>query len=592
MLLTKDQIKPMLQQAQSQGVDPTEVLQDLQQRGYELEGFGQPFTPAPQVEEQKPNVLQRVGRGAQRVAEGAARFLGVGEATKAVGELLSGTERKRQQSLEDAVATQSQIAQQLQAAKTSGQDTTNLMNALQQQSAVIAEIGEQETVTADPVKTAGGFASLGALAVPVGKIAQGVQSGVRAIPAVGSRIGEGAARTLGNIVGGGATGAASDVGINLAETGEAQLGLGTALGAGIPVVGSVFRTISPVVGEVAAELGGVVTGTKQAAIKEAFEAGLEGGGQLSDFRNALRGNIQGDDIVQAMDDIAIQSRSRLNQEFAEVLGEQAQRNVRLEPVRQNFISKLNDFGVSIGEEGLDFTRSQFEFNETAQNQLKKLYSSVLGRGDDIALRDADVLRQAIGDNLDKLTGDKTATRRLQSLLTSVQDDIRSQAVNAVPEYGDLLQRQAPQRELLSEARKVLFTSDANKDKQMRRVLSILRDNNEARKAIVESIEQMSGTNLTAQIAGQQLSEMLPRGLIGVLAGNAVLGSVGGIFSPKILVAAALSSPRVVGEFVSSLGVTGRNAKQLRAGVQNIKNSLPMLDNLSIRAGSTLQQELD
>jgi hypothetical protein len=113
-------------------------------------------------------------------------------------------------------------------------------------------------------------------------------------------------------------------------------------------------------------------------------------------------------------------------------------------------------------------------------------------------------------------------------------------------------------ELVQEIEKALSLGQKSSvDTAMRKLQSLMRNNVNTsygyRDQLAESMIQQGGRDIMPALAGQAMSELLPRGLQRVAAGSggAGLALTGNV--PAAAALAALSSPRLVGEAAYGVG---------------------------------------
>ena len=171
----------------------------------------------------------------------------------------------------------------------------------------------------------------------------------------------------------------------------------------------------------------------------------------------------------------------------------------------------------------------------------------------------------------------------------IDDGVRSVrlAGEQVPGYGKMLDNFGETSEFLSELERGLSAGDkATIDQAYRRIATTLKTNNEQRMNLVRELDEATGGSLLSDISGQQLSEALPRGLIGtylapIIAGGAIAGGV----TPAILPGLLLASPRTVGEFARSLGIGTAKTEALIDAIAEARG-------LFIKAGALAGAEVD
>lgn len=365
---------------------------------------------------------------------------------------------------------------------------------------------------------------------------------------------------LGRVGAGAATGYGIDVASNLSEgkTGSAamQPSVGTALGTAIPLTAPFGKLLGRLVGETM----GVTTGTGYGSIKQAFSAGLKGidSKEYSAFRSALLGNSAPETIVN-------QANSELNNiiaqrrvTFQNALGEitKDSKSLDISPVNTALQDGLKKFRIGIGEDGaLDFSRSSIRFDDAAQSTVQKIYDTMKGFGTQAGDRTAvgvDSLKQALHDLY-------SPSSNVRALVTSVGKAARD-VLSKVPGYDQMEQEYADKTKLISDIQKSLSIGNGVQiDTAYRRLTSALRLNNEFRSEMMKTLDQATGGTLSPEVAGEQLSEWLPRGLMRPLEGaGALYAGMQGALLP-LLKFAVMASPRAVGELVSGLGLTAKEA---------------------------------
>jgi hypothetical protein len=116
----------------------------------------------------------------------------------------------------------------------------------------------------------------------------------------------------------------------------------------------------------------------------------------------------------------------------------------------------------------------------------------------------------------------------------------------VPGYQALTKDYEDASELLKTVRKELSADHPNPGTTFRKLSYALNQHNEFRKVLLEDLDRAAGTDVSGQIAGYHLRQLVPRGLAGVGAGLAAAYE----HDPRALLAGAIGSPRVAGELMS------------------------------------------
>lgn len=433
-------------------------------------------------------------------------------------------------------------------------------------------------VVGDVVRTGATFA-------PVGKIAGAVAKGARALG-----IGGKAAQTTGNIVAGGATGAGADIGVSMAEGEDVSLGLGTALGAGIPasspIVSALSRASAKIAGRASSEITGALTGTSQETIEQAFNAAKAGGKELDAFTESLRGKTTPEALVGTLRNQIDTVASQRSQLFRSTLEELGDTVVPTAPAKQQFMDDLISTGIKITDDGmLDFSGSKLRTVPNAQSKLVQAWAEIQKMPETLSLAEIDTTRQAI-KGIKSIAGDEPSANLANMLIDDAVRAVRKSG-EQVEGYGTMLDNFSETSDFLDEIGKGLMSGDnATIDQAYRRMATSLKTNNEQRMALVQELDAMTDGAILSGIAGQQLSEVLPRGIFRqILAGSAGVSAITGAVTPAIIPTLVFASPRAVGEFVRALGIGSAKADMIIESVAQAKVLL-------IKAGAITGAELD
>ena len=395
--------------------------------------------------------------------------------------------------------------------------------------------------------------------------------------AVGSKV-------AGNVISGATGGYLADVGYGLAEGEGADAlkpGMGTLVGAAVPAVSPALRGTT----KLTQEAVGKLTGTSGQTLRE-FGAAIQAGGKQADEAvKALRGQTSPEQIVENAKNALSDIFKKRNDEYVSALSKISDdtKTYDISPIVKDLKTQLDNFGAVLTPDGnLDFSRSPIRFNKQAQSEIQTIFDELKGFG----LKPGD--RTAVGiDSLkrsfqDLYSESSEARSFVESMGKSTRDILKQ-----VPGYDELTSKYSQDTELINELRKGLSLGDkAQIDTTFKKLVSVLRTNNEMRLQLAREINAVAGDTLIPQIAGQQLSEVLPRGIIGqvggVIGGASLLSGVGLL---PVIQAALVSSPRLVGEVIRVLGIAGR-------GASKVKNLLiPKNMNLQLPGDALLESKL-
>jgi len=517
--LTRQQVEELIKKA-PKGTDPEKVVRGILDRGYEIEGLSvQPNKPI-----EKPSLNQRV--------------------------------------------------------MDTGTKVTNMLggkNVAETFGAEIAKIGatpeERQIISQDQPgvrETIGSALSLGSVFAPVGRIAKGVATGAKAL-------GLGASKMIGNVAAGGATGAAADIGMDMSEGRSPTLGLGTLLGAGIPaaspVVSAISRASAKLAGRGIAEVQGALTGTSAETVEQAFNAARTGGKDLEQFTAALRGKTTPEALVNTVRQNIGSISSQRQALFKDTLAELGDQIVNTAPAKNGLLAKLQEAGISISNNGaLDFSRSKLKLVPAAQTKLQTAWQEIASLPPQSDLASIDTTRQAL--KALSLAGDDGSANLANKLIDDAVRGVRATG-EQIDGYGKMLDNFGETSEFLDELEKGLSSGKQQTiDQAYRRMATALRTNNEQRMALIRELDQATDGAILSTIAGQQLSEALPRGIFRqIAAGIAGAGVISGGVTASIIPALVMASPRVTGEFVRALGITAKQAEIIIGAIGDARSVL-------------------
>jgi hypothetical protein len=304
-------------------------------------------------------------------------------------------------------------------------------------------------------------------------------------------------------------------------------------------------------GKLTAEVLGATTGVGGTPIREAFEAGAEGGKRGELFQESMRGKRDPAAVVaDAMENLS-QLRRRRNEQYRQSMAQ----GVLKDPTTLNFA------GIDAAlQRGFD----RFSFGGKVTNQqgasavasVKKLVDEwkAGNPGQFHTVEGFDALKQAIYEIQDTLPMEaKNARAAIGDIYNAVKSDIVKQA----PDYGKVMKGYEEASQLIREIEKTLsLNPTATIDTKLRKLQSIMRNNVNTnygqRVKLVDEIEGQPNL-LKPQLAGQSLEQATPRGIQSATQPMAVAST--GFFQgiPEAIGLATASSPRLVGEMAYKLG---------------------------------------
>lgn len=423
----------------------------------------------------------------------------------------------------------------------------------------------------------GGILGKGAQAVGAApKVVNALQSG-------GLSLGAPAATTIPGAVGNAAlrTGAGAVTGgamAGLVEPEQAKTGaiIGGALPGAVKVAGAVGSGLRSA-GE---HMLGAMTGTGREAIKGAFQAGKTGS---TEFLDNMRGKASFDDVVDAAKQGLRSMRAERGTHYRSGMVDiKADKSVLdMLPITKA-VDDLNASGSFKGK----------TINEKSAGVVKEIADKV----DDWAKsapaeyhtpEGLDALKQAIGDIRDSTQFGTPARRAADRVYNAIKAQIQEQA----PTYSKVMKDYSEASQTISEIEKALSLGEkASKDTAIRKLQSLMRNNAQTnygnRLSLAKTLEDKGGVNLGPAIAGQSMSSMLPRGMVGAIEKAGMVGAP--FVAPGALLAAPFTSPRLMGEALYSMGALSGRAGGATRGMLGApgQNGMleEMLSNPALRAG--------
>lgn len=379
---------------------------------------------------------------------------------------------------------------------------------------------------------AGGMLAKGLSAAPtvasrVPGLIQALRSGGMTGPNIGTRV-----------AGGAVSGGASAALVNPEDVGS-----GAAIGAALPVVGRAGSAITKM-------LGGT-TGVGEEALKQAYQAGKQGGTKATSFVEAMREG-------QSMNNVLDAARANLS-----AMNAQKQNAYRSGMVDIRNDKSILDFANIDDAVGKAFDMATFKGqvkNQDAVNALSKIRDSIdewksLDAAEFHTPEGLDALKQRVGGLLESIPFEqKTARTAAGNVYNSIKNEINTQA----PTYAKVMKDYHSASETMKEIERALSLGQrASDDTAMRKLQSLMRNNVNTnygyRDTLARQLEQAGGNEFMPALAGQALNDYMPRGIQRAVnpAGAIGIGALGNI--PAAVGMGLVSSPRLVGEAMYKAG---------------------------------------
>lgn len=419
---------------------------------------------------------------------------------------------------------------------------------------------------------------------PVGRIAKGISVGAKALPVVNK-----IAQPIANIGTGAIVGGAGQALGNIAEGKSPEIGTGAMLGAGISSI--------PYVGKGLARLGsealGATTGTGAGVINK-YTSSIAKGGEIADIANqARKGNLNPQDIVEEAKTAFGTLIKERSDDYSTQLSKLKTKSNVIDhtPIIQKFNKQLEDFGVFFNSDGSpNFSRAPGlgRYEKDLQGLSSTLAEWGTREGDN-TIAGIDKLKQVIDDFKIGSQDSKKFDTFVSNLRSEAKDIIKrdlmkSKDLKTLSTYEKMLGDYEKSTKEIREIQKALSLGDkASVDTAFRKLSTVLRTNNEIRQQAIQRLDEITGGTLLPKIAGQQLSEILPRGLSRIVTtGGTGIGLATGAGIISMLKIALFTSPRLVGKLLNILGIFGKNAELVKQAL--IKGGISPGDSLLDKIG--------
>jgi hypothetical protein len=350
------------------------------------------------------------------------------------------------------------------------------------------------------------------------------------------------------------------------------LAIGAAAKVG-PVAGAVASKATQLPARGVSEIQGALTGTSGETIRQAFNAARAGGKELDEFTSALRGKTTPEQLVNRLREGTEQINAEKSARFGQMIETIGDQPVTTTNIASEVAQDLQKIGVKINGDGsLNFSESKFRTVPQAATKLQAMYDEVLRLGDQQTVKGVDTSRQALAALM--MTGDDASAKTANMAITGAINRVRT-AGKSVKGYGEALTQFGDDSEFLNEITRALSSGDkATIDTAYRKLATTLKTNNEQRRNLLSELDQATGGYILSAVAGQQLSEELPRGIFRqIAAGMAGVSVATGGVSAGLLPALVFASPRVTGEVLRALGIAAGKVDGLLGAFSKVKAEL-------------------
>ena len=187
----------------------------------------------------------------------------------------------------------------------------------------------------------------------------------------------------------------------------------------------------------------------------------------------------------------------------------------MDDLQQSFIDNLDDSRVvvDVSDDGikLNFDNSTIT-QKASQKQISEMFDDIINWTDDTP-EGLDVLKQRVQDRF--LGGE--GTKKADRFSTIVSNQIKDKVVAQVPEYAEMTRKYGEITDMMNDINKVLKVGDDKaKMTAMTRLQQTMKDNLSMRKDMLDTLEELSGMDISASISGSALKSLVPKGMQGII----------------------------------------------------------------------------
>ena len=364
------------------------------------------------------------------------------------------------------------------------------------------------------------------------KLIKGISTGLSSIPKIGTTINKATLPAAGAIEGGVASGFSG---------GDIKEGatIGGLLGAAIPASIAGVKKLAPY-------LASVASGVSDKTLRKAYEIGEKGSKEAQRIFQEQRTGRAG--INEVLDDAEDALRRIKDKAIKKYQGTKEALFADKTPLDVSDI--LDTTRKEIGStmyEGLSIIPKE------EANKITEIARVVDRFKDKNTIEGLDAMKRAVQSvNINPLE-QRQAGRIQTSIANTIKDTIKRQN----PAYKDLQKEYSDVQDVINSIRQELKVGSGNRATTTRSIMQAMRDNvnaNFGRKAdLLSLLEQEGNKELSAGLAGQELSPWIPRGLARIVPQALATAGATMAVPPSALLTIPASSPRLAGGIAYSLG---------------------------------------
>ena len=395
---------------------------------------------------------------------------------------------------------------------------------------------------------------------------------------------------VGDIAQAGKAGEISKIGL----VGDVAKGIGKAIDPiqqGAKLSGSVIGKAGEVGSKFRDVAFGVSTGKGTETVRQAFEAGKEGGEAQSSFSSAMRGTTTPEQIVQeskgAIGELYKDRTAQYEADAAKLKTKEGVESLSTQGTKTAVKDSLKDM---IGKDKVreyanpdGTTKLKIDFSENPGLNAPKWQkvADTVYNWKNTTIEGVNKLKQSLKDFKEGGVNLSPADAKYNKFVEDSIKNIDGYLKDNVEGYAQMNKNYSQATQNLKEITEAI---DSKKPQlAFQRLTQALKTDNDFKIQLLEKVKKQTGVDLSKAVAGANLKTFMPGGLIGRSADAAVLLTKGltGIFNPATLTEMAATSPRLVGEALQGLGVAKRYADMT---IEFLKDKTPDQLNNILKTG--------
>lgn len=306
------------------------------------------------------------------------------------------------------------------------------------------------------------------------------------------------------------------------------------------------------VGEIPTQIFGATTGAGSKAIKEAVEAGAEGGKRQEAFREGMRG-----EDIEGVVDQAYASIKELNEAKSKTYKDGVS-GLQLSQTKIDF-NKVDDVINKYKQKLTIGSKGKLKLNENSLNKLKEVEDLVDSYRKDPSLHTAEGL-DFLKQEIDSLYPPGINVGQPGTVVSEIRKGVYNLILDEVPQYGTIMK--AYEKAIKSQKtvmKELGLGKNVATGTTLKKLQQAVKDNQASNFGQRAEIIENLNPDIMPKLAGSALSSYVPRGLQGAIAGGGQLpfmayqvmqGANPLAFAPGLLA----QSPKVVGNIANVYGM--------------------------------------